>query len=292
MPTISLHLRKTHTFLRRESFYTLVLATVLACAILIARLYMTRSWLYFFLSWNLFLAWVPYLCSLMVRVIHEAQPRNWSLLLPLVALWLLFFPNAPYIITDLVHLTRRTDFPLWYDIGLIATFAWIGCFLAVASLHSMQSVVRAVAGWVVSWLFVLSSIVLGGLGIYLGRFLRWNSWDILYDPSSILYDAIGPFLNPTQNLQAVGVTLMFSAFLFICYLTFIAARGDHDTPTRRQPKAGFTWVEQPALVTSDHPVLFAPTTPLSEPTAEHPRQSNGRHQPRPSSDSEWVFDWG
>lgn len=292
MPTISLHARKTHAFLRRESFYTLLLATVLACAILIARLYMTRSWLYFFLSWNLFLAWVPYLCSLMVRVIYDVQPRSRWLLLPLAGLWLLFFPNAPYIITDLVHLTRRAEFPLWYDIGLIATFAWVGCFLAVASLHSMQSVVRALAGQVVSWLFVLSSIVLGGLGIYLGRFLRWNSWDILYDPRSILSDAINPFLNPTQNLQAVGVTLMFSAFLFICYLTFTAARGHQHTPTAPHAKQDFTWVKEPASAASDYPVVFAPTTPLSEPTAEHAHQSNKRHQPRPSSDSEWVFDWG
>ena len=292
MQSITSRLRHIHTFLLRESFYTLVFATFLACTILIGRLYMTRTWLYLFLSWNLFLAWIPYLCSLLVRVIHHYQPRRWWLLLPPTALWLLFFPNAPYIVTDLIHLNRNWDFPLWYDVGLIATFAWIGCFLAVASLHSMQRVVRTLAGQLMSWLFVFTSILLSGLGVYLGRFLRWNSWDILYDPSLILYDAITPFLNPTQNLQAVGVTLMFSAFLLICYLTFIAARGNHDTPTGQQAKGEFTWEKQSDFVLSDEPVVFAPTTPFSSTPSERPRQASNKQPPRSSSDSEWVFDWG
>ncbi len=291
MQTAIHYLRKIHTFLQRESFYPLLLATMLACALLVFRLYTTRSWLYFFLSWNLFLAWIPYLCSLVIRGANDFFSRGAWLTLPLVGLWLLFFPNAPYIVTDLIHLTRRSDFPLWYDVGLIATFAWVGCFLAVASLHSMQNVVREVAGWLISWLFVLSSILLSGLGIYLGRFLRWNSWDILYNPRSILSDAINPLLNPTQNPQAIGVTLMFSAFLFICYLTFIAARGTQP-PTQGQSKPNAIKSEQATFKTSNSPVVFAPTVPLLEAVSDQTYHSKTEHSSKTSSDTEWVFDWG
>ena len=253
MQKIINRLKIVHHFLARESFYTLLLATLLGCAILVGRLYLTKTWVYLFLSWNLFLAWVPYLCSLLVVVIYHYKPKNKWLLVPPAALWLLFFPNAPYIITDLIHLHRRWDFPLWYDVGLIATLAWVGCFLAVVSLHLMQRVVRKMAGGVVSWLFVLTSITLSGFGIYLGRILRWNSWDILYSPRMIMVDVVTPLLDPLGNLQAVGMTIMFSAFLFICYLTFTPIRGGNGTSSKGEPPRGqqvgaqqakeFVWVE-------------------------------------------------
>ncbi|HEU5103225.1 MAG TPA: DUF1361 domain-containing protein, partial [Roseiflexaceae bacterium] len=167
-------------------------------------------------------AWVPYGWSLWAASIQRRYPRDWWRLLLPGALWLLFFPNAPYIVTDFVHLRERPPVPLWYDIGLLAAFAWSGCFLAVVSLQTMQRLVRQHCGSLVSWLFVAASIGLSGLGVYLGRFERWNSWDIVFYPQDVLAAAARPILFPLSHVRPLGASAMFATILLICYVTFIA----------------------------------------------------------------------
>ncbi|MBK9714749.1 MAG: DUF1361 domain-containing protein [Kouleothrix sp.] len=213
-----------HVFLAQHMFYALALSTLLACVILAARVARVHHGTYVFLVWNLLLAWAPYLGSLWAAAIQQRHPRAWWRLLLPGALWLLFFPNAPYLVTDLIHLRERLPVPLWYDVGLLASFALSGCFLAVASLHTMQTIVRRVAGGAVSWLFVLGAVGLSGLGVYLGRVERWNSWDILLSPRAVLADAIRPILAPASHIHPIGIICMFAALLFICYVMFVATR--------------------------------------------------------------------
>lgn len=216
---------KIHRFLLSQSFYPLLLSTILAFGIFGGRIVLSNSWVvYRNLVWNLFLAWVPYFFSFLSAAIHRLFPRQWWLLIVPGALWLVFFPNAPYIITDFLHLEQRPYVPLWYDILLLATFAWTGCFLAIASLRTMQWVIKTYLGWFVSWFFVAAALGLTGLGIYLGRFSRWNSWDLLFHPKRILYDVLTRFANPLDNLRFFGFTLLFTAFLFVAYLTFLSVR--------------------------------------------------------------------
>jgi uncharacterized membrane protein len=217
-------LNTAHSFLKEHLFYPLALSSALACAILAARILRVERATFIFLVWNLFLAWVPYAWSLWAASIERRHPRAWwRLLLPAV-LWLLFFPNAPYIVTDFVHLRERPPVPLWYDLGLLAAFALAGCFLAVASLHTMQRLVRRAAGAATSWLFVFGSVGLAGLGVYLGRFERWNSWDLLLSPRAVLADALRPILYPLHHVHTLGASGMFAAILLICYVMFIATR--------------------------------------------------------------------
>ncbi len=96
---------------------------------------------------------------------------------PCAALWLVFFPNAPYIITDLLHLSAQDGVPVWYDLILLSAFAWTGAMLGMISLGLMHVLVARVAGGAWSWIFVLGVLMLSGFGVYLGRFPRWNSWD-------------------------------------------------------------------------------------------------------------------
>ena len=124
------------------------------------------------LAWNFFLAWLPYLFCLLAAWLHYRYPRRWWLLGLPALIWLIFFPNAPYLITDFLHLEERPYIPMWYDIILLATFAWTGCFLGIASLWIMQGIVKSYAGQFISWLFVMFAIGLSGLGVYLGRFSR------------------------------------------------------------------------------------------------------------------------
>jgi uncharacterized membrane protein len=211
-----------HRFLARHAFYALALSSALAIGILAVRVLRTQQGSFVFLVWNLFLAWVPYGWSLCAASIQRRYPRDWWRLLGPGALWLLFFPNALYLVTDFVHLYKRPPVPLWYDIGLLAAFAWSGCFLAVISLQTMQRLVRKHCGGAISWLFVGACIGLSGLGVYLGRFERWNSWDLLFYPRDVLAAAARPILFPLSHIRPLGASALFAAILMICYVTFIA----------------------------------------------------------------------
>ena len=213
---------KIHRFLASQSFYPLVLSSLLAIGLLGARMLFFRSWNYNMLAWNLFLAWVPYVFSFVALFLHRLAPRGWWLLPIPAALWLIFFPNAPYIVTDFLHLYDRPPIPIWYDIGMLATFAWTGCFLAIASLRTMQYLVKNFLGGFVSWIFVGGTLVLSGLGIYLGRFGRWNSWDLFWQPYDVARDIFLRLINPFSNLRFFGFTLLFTAFLMVCYLMFVS----------------------------------------------------------------------
>ena len=220
MFTLTTRIRAAHHLLARQSFYPLLLSSALACFILAARLHMSHSRTYTFLVWNLFLAWAPYYWSLVADSTRHRHPAAWWRLIVPGALWLLFFPNAAYIVTDFGHLRPSGPVPLWFDIGLIAIFAWSGCFLAVASLRIMQTLVGAYVGRRASWFFVTGVIGLNGLGIYLGRFLRWNSWDLFIHPHGVLSDAAAIVAHPIENRQATGVICMFGALMLVCYVTF------------------------------------------------------------------------
>ena len=216
-------LAQLHRFLAQHSFYALLLTSALACGILAARIAQAHRLNYLFLIWNLILAWVPYAWSLWADASQRRHPRAWWRLIVPGALWLLFLPNAPYLVTDLVHLYERPPVPLWYDIGLLAAFILSGCFLAVVSLHIMQALVRRVAGSLASWLFVGIAMGLSGLGVYLGRVQRWNSWDILFYPRDVLADATRPLLNPASHLHPLALSALFAAVIFICYVMYLSA---------------------------------------------------------------------
>jgi uncharacterized membrane protein len=220
MPHLINHLRAAHRFLAEHAFYPLLLSSALACAILVVRMRLSHSPTYIFLVWNLILAWSPYYWSLAAAALHHRRPAAWWRLFAPTALWLLFFPNAAYLVTDFVHLRPKAPIPLWFDIGLLAIFAWSGCFLAVASLRTMQTLIAAYLGRVASWLFVAAVFGLNGLGIYLGRFLRWNSWDLFLEPHGVLSDALMIVAHPLENRQATGVICMFGALLLVCYVMF------------------------------------------------------------------------
>jgi uncharacterized membrane protein len=216
---------RLHKFLLSQMFYPLVLSSLLALAFYVARVPVSHSWRTFSnMIWNLFLAWMPYVFSIMTAVLYRWFPRRWWLLILPGALWLLFFPNAPYIVTDFFHLRERIGIPLWYDILLLITFSLTGLFLAIVSLKSMQMIVGAYRGRFLSWVFVTFSLGLCGIGIYLGRFEHWNSWDLLSHPLRILRDIAVRLVNPAENFRFFGFTLLFTVFLVVCYVMFISMR--------------------------------------------------------------------
>lgn len=232
-----------HRFMLQQALYPLLLCTGLSMGIFAFRYAYSHRWVYANLPWNLILAWIPYILSLVATGLNQLIPGKlwpwkWILLAPLTALWLLFFPNAPYLVTDFYHLTLRPPLPLWYDIGMIASYAFTGCFLAIASLRSMQRLVQENIlpiwpGKMLSWLFVIISLGLSGLGVYLGRFERFNSWDFFFHPRLILSDIALRIVNPMDNLRFIGFSLMFTAILLMFYLMYVVFHpGIGETPPK------------------------------------------------------------
>jgi len=125
-------------------------------------------------------------------------------------------------VTDLIHLRPQSDAPYWYDLILLVAFAWTGFFLGLVSLSLMQEIIRKVAGSVASWLFALGALALSSFGIYLGRFLRWNSWDVFLNPLRLLGDVAEQLRHPLAHFQTVVFSALFAFFFVAMYLTLVA----------------------------------------------------------------------
>jgi uncharacterized membrane protein len=198
-------------------------ATLLCTLMLIARaLYADRTG-HLGLQWNLFLAWLPMLGALVAYNLGKRYGRRaWPLSLPFLAGWLLFFPNAPYILTDFINLAPRHGVPFWYDLLMVVTYALTGMFLGLVSLYLMQSLVRRAFGAAASWVFALAVLAVTGFGVYLGRFPRWNSWDLLTDPSALLLDIWQRLSNPLAHSRTFVFSLLFSLCLAAMYFVMVS----------------------------------------------------------------------
>ena len=207
-----------HNKYRLMMFVLLAGATVFSVAVWRVRAEYTGSGRYGFLIWNLFLAWIPFLISYFA---YTLTLRRWwiYIVVPLTALlWLIFFPNAPYMLTDFQHLaTTAADLPVWYDVMMLIWFAFTGLLLGMVSLFLMQEIIRREFGRWAGWAFVALVTALSSAGVYMGRFLRWNSWDILRDPTGIALYSFERAQNP--SLQALGFTGLFAAFFLFLYIT-------------------------------------------------------------------------
>ena len=210
---------KLHGILVTHRFYPLVASSALAAVLLAGRVFLSGRITLVFLAWNLTLAWIPWVCSTIA-----STARRPSSVLIAGAVWIAFLPNAPYLVTDFLHLSLRAPIPLWYDIALLACFAWSGCLLAIVSLRAMHELVAKRFGALVGWGFVAASAGLSGLGIYIGRFLRWNSWDLAMRPAAMLEDLRTMLASPGMYPRTFGVTATFAAMFFATYLVFEAGR--------------------------------------------------------------------
>ena len=226
MQTWTGRLIRLHQYLAAHAVYASVLVSALAVALLLGRMVRSHSVIYSFLLWNLLLAWIPYWSSLWGDSLYERYPRKPLRLLFPGLLWLAFFPNAPYMLTDLWHLRERPSIPLWYDASMLLVFALAGLYLAVFSLRTMERLVRAHGGALAGWLFVLLAVTLAGLGVYMGRFLRWNSWDLVLHPQEVLTDVMLRLTNPMEHPRALVFTVLSAAILLVSHLA-LTSRDQH-----------------------------------------------------------------
>lgn len=215
---------------RATLLFVLAASVGLSLFLIAGRVLVTHQFRFLFLAWNLFLALIPYGLSMLLGLARG--PLRARLLLPVGLAWLLFFPNAPYLVTDLFHLDQRPDAPLWFDLALIMSCAWNGLMLAYASLADMQRLVQRRLGTGAGWAFATVALLLSSFGIYLGRYLRFNSWDVLANPLTLFYDIVNRILHPFSFPGTWGVTLVFGVFLLIGYST-VRLLGKHHEPEPR-----------------------------------------------------------
>ncbi len=194
-------------------------ACLWCCIVLNLRFHLAGHYYYDFMLWNLFLAAIPLGLSLGLRQINRLV-----LALPLLAVWLLFFPNAPYVLTDLIHLNEHNgNVPKWLDLLMLLSFAFVALWFGFQSLHIVQHWFVRKFSHATAWCVTLGSLALSGFGVYLGRFDRWNSWDLLHRPASLLTRIASYILHPLAHTRTWGFTLGFGTLLIFAYLFWFSA---------------------------------------------------------------------
>jgi len=196
-----------------------LLACLWCCILLNVRMHLAGHSYYAFMLWNLFLAAIPLGLSLGLRQINRLV-----LAVPLLAVWLLFFPNAPYVLTDLMHLNEHNaHVPKWLDLLMLLSFALVALWFGFQSLHMVQLWFTRKYSHATAWCVSVGSLALSGFGIYLGRFDRWNSWDLVHRPVSLLSRIAAYILHPMDHSRTWGFTLGFGTMLILSYLFWFSS---------------------------------------------------------------------
>lgn len=195
----------------------LIFLSVLCGIFIVTRIILKDDMKYSFLLWNLFLAWIP---LLLAQLAYSTAKKNY---LPsayvVLFLWLLFFPNAPYIITDLLHLKDYSQNILWFDSLLIFTFAITGLLIGLCSLSIVHQSLELMLGKIPAWSAVIGSVILLGFGIYLGRYCRLNSWDLFNEPLWFAGRVLHQFKNP-MAFKLTGTYAFVILGFYMAYRNF------------------------------------------------------------------------
>jgi uncharacterized membrane protein len=218
IPSGSPHLRRW--FPRSEMERLLALSMCFSCILVALRMFYTGKNTFLFLVWNLFLAFIPYAITRWLGRRSVVRPTPSFILV--AAIWLVFIPNAFYIITDLFHLgdyynDRRM--PSWFDLAMILSFAWNGLLLGTLSVRQMEKLIRPMlpAACTMVFIYPFLIMVLNALGVYIGRYLRFNSWDILTNPFELFGDIAAMIWHPLQYGYAWGMVLCYSILMTLFY---------------------------------------------------------------------------
>ena len=212
--------------LRKKGCLNLVVFFIISSAFCfcmsIVRYAATDTTKFLSLNWNLFLAFIPWFVSMILII---GKKINKLAMFLLILMWVIFFPNSPYILTDLFHLSPRSFPPIWYDLILILSYAWTGLMFGFVSLINIETVlIKYINARTVSLISVVLLFV-ASFGIYLGRYLRWNSWDLISNPLDVFSYIFKVFFSPYDFKGAWGVTILMGLMLNMMYLSIKLLNG-------------------------------------------------------------------
>ncbi len=205
-------IKKLKTSGRLNLTLFLLAMSVICFGLSVMRVILSGTNTFLFMNWNLFLAFVPWACSTVIMV-NEKYRDNKVILALLLVIWLLFFPNSPYILTDLFHLHLRIYVPLWLDLVVILSFAWTGLIFGFQSLLDIQELLIKYMKPMLVNIVTIIFLFMGSFGVYLGRYLRWNSWDVVNDPTHLMNAISMRFINPSAHPRTWGMTLFMGILL-------------------------------------------------------------------------------
>ncbi|HSW74468.1 MAG TPA: DUF1361 domain-containing protein [Candidatus Saccharimonadales bacterium] len=196
----------------------LLLASLVSVILFAAGAWRNHSMAFSYLIWNLCLAWLPLGFGLWLeRVLRHKVWSSWEALFA-SGLWLAFLPNSFYMISDFVHIQELQRVDVLYDVVMFSAFIFSGVTLGFLSLYTIHRQLLQRLRWRAAAFGTASVILLCSFAIYLGRDLRWNSWDILVNPGGILFDISDRFLHPTAYPQLFTTTLSFFVLLGSLYV--------------------------------------------------------------------------
>jgi uncharacterized membrane protein len=109
--------------------------------------------------------------------------------------------------------------PFWYDLMLILSFVWNGILLGILSVRQMEKIIAAKWQVKTEVYFIYPVMFLNALGVYIGRYLRFNSWDVVTNPFQLASDIIYLFVHPVQNRFDWSMILCYSLFMTLVYIT-------------------------------------------------------------------------
>jgi uncharacterized membrane protein len=200
----------------KEAMSLLLVFSILPLALLAVRVATTGSGRFVFLVWNLFLAWVPVLVGWrIVRLGARQVPLS---ALVWLLLWLLFLPNTFYILSDLIHLEATTGISKLYDGVLLFCFSVVGLGLGLMSLIGVHLWLRRYVKSIIAWCAVSCIVAANSFAIYLGRYLRWNSWDVALNPLGLLFDISDRIVNPAAHPRTFTTTILFFVVIMAFYV--------------------------------------------------------------------------
>lgn len=210
-------MRKNAAIPNKGFVIALVLLSSFAATLSCIRFVVSGSFRYDFLLWNLFLAWVPLVVSWFLYV-RTPKGLIWSWPnFALFSIWLVFLPNAFYLVTDFIHLRRTSQVDIIFDIILFSTYAFCGIIIGLTSLYLVHTSAIKRFGAQAHYL-PAAVLLLCGFAIYLGRYLRWNSWDVITNPFGLLFDVSSSVIDPTNHPLTFATTLLFYGFLGLLYV--------------------------------------------------------------------------
>ena len=216
-----------HLFLSRfKTFFLVTVSMLFSIILLMIRMKLTHSFFYLFLVWNLFLAVIPFAIT---TYLVSLPKLNKFALLVWFSVWLLFLPNAPYIVTDLIHLQLSSPPIIWLDILIVSAFACNGLLLFYLSILDMKLALKPVLKESLLNYGIIFILFLSSFGVYLGRFLRYNSWEIISHPKYLITDILNMAVQPYANKHAWLFTLLFGSFLTVGYWMFKSLTNNKNT---------------------------------------------------------------
>jgi uncharacterized membrane protein len=200
------------SFLKSHNTIYLALFSVFCISLLFVR-FLLIDGTFLFLTINLALAWIPYLLSYVFRI----EKINKVVLISVGFAWLLFFPNALYIVTDLLNCTRRNFVSHWFDLTMMISFAITGLFLAFGALKNLEDFLIIKTEKTNSKIAIFLTLYIGSQGFYFGRFIRLNSWEVITQPLELFEKVLSVFSSPLDDVNFYAIPFLYTILLSFFY---------------------------------------------------------------------------